>query len=173
MRKEKNRTREEGENPERMCQGTMLYEERFSDLDAAVTDVQAHFQQRIESSSSAEDALCRLQLAVHEWMANLVRHACFGERTPDVHLHIWKQKGRFRCTIEDNSDGFDFDMQLKQQAQDTAASLPERGMGLLLLKASTERAEYVPLEERLNRLHLSVNGSTDDGGAADDTARDG
>lgn len=136
----------------------MNYEKRFSDLHAAVDDVQTHFQQRMDRNGETE-ALCRLKLAVHEWMANLVRHARFGDCAPDVHVRVWQENGHFRCIIEDNSNGFDFDSKLAQQAALTEASptLPEGGMGLLLLKASTEHAEYTPTDEERNRLHLAVS----------------
>lgn len=138
----------------------MCYEQRFLDLYEAVEGVQEHFQQQLEapSTNGTADALCRLKLAVHEWMANLVRHASFGGRTPEVRVRIWRQGAHFRCIIEDNSDGFDLTTQLQQRAEISAAAaaLPEGGMGLLLLKASTDHAEYTALSEERNRLRLSV-----------------
>lgn len=137
---------------------TMCYEEQFSDPHAAVDGVRVHFRQRAALHGMGE-ALCRLQLAVHEWMANLAQHASFGERVPEVHVRLWQEDGHFRCTIEDNSNGFDLATQLEQQPdlRRYARKMPESGMGLLLLKASAERVEYVPVDERRNRLRLAVS----------------
>ena len=141
------------------CLMSLRYDEVFSDLHTAVERVQAHLQQEIEARTNEEvAALCCLQLAVHEWMGNLVRHAQFGERFPEVHVRVWQQDGQLRCAIEDNSEGFDLDEQLKMQERETPIhALPEGGMGLRLLQSSTERAEYGPVSEQQNRLDLSVS----------------
>lgn len=138
----------------------MCYERQFSDLAEALQEVQAHLQGEIKAlgPEEAADALCRLQLAAHEWLANLMRHAQFEERTPEVQVRIWKQEARLRCVIDDNSQGFDFETQLQKQRQAMKAAqrFPEGGMGLLLLKAGTEQAEYAPLNGHANRLRLAV-----------------
>jgi anti-sigma regulatory factor (Ser/Thr protein kinase) len=138
----------------------MCYERHFSDLGAALDEVQMHFWQKIEapSTNGSADAFCRLQLAVHEWIGNLVRHAHFGKRQPDLHVRIWEQESRLRCVVEDNSDGFDLDTQVEVQRQVLAQTrrLPDDGMGLLLLKAGTDHAEYDTPEGRANRLSIAV-----------------
>lgn len=123
------------------------YDAAFSDLHAAVEGVHAHFQGRTgQAVSETAEALHRLRLAVHEWMANLVRHGRFGERQPEVRVRIWRREGRLLCTIEDNAQGFDVAAYLEEQPALAARvrELPESGggLGLLLLQASTERMAY-------------------------------
>lgn len=135
----------------------MQYERHFFDLHAAVDHVQTYLQSQADVDRSTE-ALHRLKLAIHEWMGNLVHHARFSKDPPEVYVRLWKQDRRLHCIIEDNSDGFDFDAQLKlrQEAPAPARTLPDGGMGLLLMRASTEQAAYLPLEDQRNRLYLSV-----------------
>ncbi|PSQ99149.1 MAG: ATP-binding protein [Bacteroidetes bacterium QS_9_68_14] len=138
----------------------MGYEQHFSDLDAAADEVQTHFQKKIADprTNGAADAFCRLQLAVHEWIGNLIDHASFRGRAPEVHVRIWRQEGRLCCVIEDNSEGFDLDGQLDagREVAEAARSFPEEGMGLPMLEAGTEQAEYTPVEHNGNRLTLAV-----------------
>lgn len=159
----------------------MRYQERFDDLEAALDEVHVRLRKRIEdpSTNGSAEALCRLQLAAHEWIANLVRHAHFGQRSPEVHVHIWKEEKQIRCTISDNSKGFDLRAQLVTQRKATqgdvtqaARALPDGGMGLLLLEASTDHAEYLALNEQANRLELVIDmgGYPDNGHAGDGAA---
>lgn len=138
----------------------MTYEQRFSDLDTAVDEVQMHFQEKIAvpRASGAVNAFCRLQLAVHEWIGNLIDHASFRGRAPEVHVRIWQEEGSLRCVIEDNSEGFDLDGQLvpEREMAEEVRSFPEGGMGLLMLEASTEHVEYKPIAQNGNRLTLTV-----------------
>ena len=138
----------------------MFYEQRFSDLDAAVDEVHTRFQEKIAEprTNGAADAFCRLQLAVHEWIGNLIDHASFRGRAPEVHVRIWKEQGRLHCTIEDNSEGFDLDGELdpKREMVKEMRSFPDGGMGLLMLEAGTEQAEYTAIEHNGNRLTLAV-----------------
>ena len=136
----------------------MRYDEDFSDLDTAIEGVQTHLQQEIETRTNGTvGALYRLKLAVHEWMANLVRHAHFTDRPPEVHVRVRRREAGVHCTIEDNSEGFDLEEQLRRQ-EDTESfrEMPESGMGLLMLKSSAERVEYTPVSETQNRLDLFV-----------------
>lgn len=144
----------------------MRYENHFFDLHAATDDVHAHFQRQIEAAHDGAgpvDALCRLRLAVHEWMTNLMRHARFDAERPEVHVCILRQGALLCCTIEDNSRGFDLAARLDERPglAAHARTLPENGgLGLLLLEASTEDLNYTgprpDAADRWNRLRLTV-----------------
>jgi serine/threonine-protein kinase RsbW len=97
-----------------------------------------------------------LRLAVHEWLANLVQHATFGRRRPDVSLRMTLHDDGVRCEISDNSAGFDFERQLATQEQLLGGRQPsERGRGLLMLIACTDDLAYTPGEGR-QRLAFRV-----------------
>lgn len=140
----------------------MVYDEHFSDLEAAMESVHACFQESEEDEEA--EALCCLRLAVHEWMANLIRHARFGERCPEVHVRIWREEARLCCVIEDNSKGFDLDTHLDEQPDliAQAGTFPDGGLGLLMLDASTEALAYERLGAHRNRLSMAVRSTPHD-----------
>lgn len=135
----------------------MVYEKRFFNLQAAVDHLHAHFRERSTWCEDAE-ALGRLQLVVHEWIANLMQHAHFGGRRPEVHVCIWRRDAKLCCTIEDNSRGFDLTACLDRRPDlpSYARTLPSNGMGLLMLRAGTEQATYHPVDRGRHRLRLTV-----------------
>jgi serine/threonine-protein kinase RsbW len=97
-----------------------------------------------------------LRLAAHEWVANLVQHAAFGRRRPEIALAVVCDGDGARCEIEDNSAGFDFHRQLsRQEAVVNGAEPSERGRGLLMLIACTEELAYTPAQGR-QRLAFRV-----------------
>ena len=106
-----------------------------------------------------------LRFAVHEWVANLVQHADFGDRAPVIRLGLAPQEGCVHCTIEDNSRGFDFQDQIEKQRVSVEAPLPpERGRGLLMLIACAENLRYHqplapsdPHAEHWHRLTFSIS----------------
>ena len=59
----------------------------------------------------------------------------------DVSLTVNPAGDRIRCIIEDNSDGFVLDSHLEIEP-DYLDTLPERGMGLLILKICSEELTY-------------------------------
>lgn len=135
------------------------HEKIYADPYTAIDDLHAFFQEQLQRcrAEGAQEALCRLQLAVHEWVANLARHGQFKEQEPQVQVRLWQALGNWHCKIFDNSERFAFDAQLERQARALEASpvLPEGGMGLLLIGASTEFVNYTA-EEDTNCLYLIV-----------------
>jgi anti-sigma regulatory factor (Ser/Thr protein kinase) len=75
-----------------------------------------------------------------------------------VRVRIRRRGALHLCTVEDNSCGFDLAAWLDSRPELAcyARTLPDGGMGLLLLEASTERVEYEVVGEHWNRLRLSV-----------------
>lgn len=93
------------------------------------------------------------KLLVHEWVANLVQHAHFGDRDPEINIHFEPAGESVRYVIEDNSIGFDLDTYLA--THDTVdRPLPDRGMGLLFLSSCSEEVVYRRIGNRRNRLEF-------------------
>lgn len=133
----------------------------FHGLDAVVDEVHALFaswaEQGTLDDTLNDDGLYVLQLAVHEWIANIVQHAAFGGRVPVIAVTLAQDGDGLRCVIEDNSDGFDFERQIGHQQALAAAPEPgERGRGLLMLIACTEDLSYEQEASGRQRLGFVV-----------------
>ncbi len=138
---------------------------RFLNLDTVIDQMHALFDlwETKEYLPPAVNVatLYQLKLAVHEWLANLVQHANFEGNTTDVSLKVEPADDRLFCVIEDNSDGFVLDSHLNIEPE-YLDSLPERGMGLLILKICTEELTYERIElGGYNRLHFYVSAEQD------------
>lgn len=117
---------------------------QFGALDTVVEEAHTCFEPVLAAQATPERAslLLHLQLAAHEWLANLVQHADFCGREPSIVLVIEEQDtGHVACTIEDNSEGFDLDEALRRRKANLSP-LPERGMGLLILFACSSEIHY-------------------------------
>jgi serine/threonine-protein kinase RsbW len=111
--------------------------------------------------AQALTTLYQVKIAVHEWLANLVQHANFEDETTEVSMRIERMDNRIFCAIEDNSDGFVLDEHLEIEPE-YLESLPERGMGLLILKICTEDLLYKSGDfEDNNRLEFYVSADPD------------
>ena len=120
---------------------------RFSDLDTVVDDLHALFEAWEGDGTYAppldDFSLQVMKLAVHEWIANLVQHADFESRAPQIAFSVHPNGRRVQCVIEDNSAGFDFERQLDEQDSLVRSSADaERGRGLLMMIACTEDMRY-------------------------------
>lgn len=120
---------------------------RFRNLETVVDDVHALFEtwERDHALMPPLDAfsLQVMKLAVHEWVANLVQHADFEARAPEIEFAVIPNGRRVRCIIEDNSRGFDFEHQIACQEVEVVAEVPpDRGRGLLMMIACTEDLHY-------------------------------
>lgn len=130
----------------------------FSDLDEMIDRVHALFEPWQADNALpgvGEDTLYRTELALHEWLANLVQHADFKSREPSVTIEIWPDGDRVICTVEDNSDGFDFLEHLSMRRAFLEA-FPERGMGLLMLQACATDLSYEQVGPHQYRLKFAV-----------------
>jgi serine/threonine-protein kinase RsbW len=140
---------------------------RFRDLDRVVDEVHAVFDGWVESAAYAEvldeDRMHVMRLAVHEWIANLVQHAAFGGRRPEITLTVWPEPGGLRCLIEDNSDGFDFLGQVaaKAAAQERVEPPPERGRGLLIVTGCTQDLAYEGAAAGRHRLGFVIRSAVE------------
>ncbi len=117
---------------------------QFGALETVAEEAHACFEPLLADQATPERAslLLHLQLAAHEWLANLVQHADFGGRSPRISLHIEElDSGHVVCVVEDNSNGFDLDEALRRRRANLSP-LPERGMGLLILFACASELHY-------------------------------
>ncbi len=135
---------------------------RFRDLNNAVDEA----RDVIAASTTSwigrgvdSDVIEVAKLVAHEWIANLARHASFGDRAPEILLDVWTEGTTIHCTIEDNSDGFDLDAELAL-ARSELGPAPARGMGLVMVSTFTADLEYAHLDPTHHRVKWSV--STDD-----------
>ena len=136
----------------------------FRNLDTVIDDVHVLFDnwesQHDASSTFSLDTLNVAKLAVHEWVANILQHADFKDRCPELGLKIVSSADRLHCTIEDNSEGFDVDGYYETH-QSISVVLPDRGMGLLLLRSCTEELRYERLNNGKQQLKFYVTASED------------
>jgi serine/threonine-protein kinase RsbW len=105
-------------------------------------------------------ALHQMKLAVHEWLSNLIQHADFASRNPAIALQVRRNGEGVHCAIEDNSLGFDLDGRLSARSE-ILERFPERGMGLLMIKACTRDLRYTQLSEACHRLEFCVSAEHD------------
>jgi serine/threonine-protein kinase RsbW len=136
----------------------------FGDFETVVDRVHALFDswERDETLQPPLDipALHQLKLAVHEWLSNLIQHADFSDRTPEVELEITQNGTTVHCAILDNSLGFDLDAQLSARSE-ILERFPERGMGLLMIKACTKDLRYTQHGEDRHRLEFRISAEHD------------
>ncbi|WP_457653634.1 ATP-binding protein [Rhodocaloribacter sp.] len=133
---------------------------RFSDLNAVIDRVHAlvdHWKtEGVFPSVFGDETLHMLRLAIHEWVANLVQHADFEDREPQILIDIIPNGRSVYCAIRDNSAGFDLDTNLRIR-ESMLESLPERGMGLLMIEACTEHLSYSRVDSGWHCLEFSVS----------------
>lgn len=135
---------------------------RFVQLHTVIDEVHSLFEQWPSDENDpliSLDAVQRTKLALHEWIANLVQHASFDNRHPEIALDVDTVGATLVCVVEDNSLGFDLDAHL-EMAKDKMQALPDRGMGLLMLRACASEL-YYGRGDRINRLKFSVKGDDD------------
>jgi anti-sigma regulatory factor (Ser/Thr protein kinase) len=132
---------------------------RFRDLNTVVDDA----RDAIDASTTSwigrgveSDVIEVAKLVAHEWIANLVRHASFGGRIPDIALDVWTEGNLIRTVVEDNSDGFDLDAELDLARRELGRA-PERGMGLIMVKEFTSDLNYMHVSKILHRVSWTIS----------------
>ncbi len=140
---------------------TMHY---FTDLDTIVDDVHGLFDlwknQHSEQESFSLDTLFTAKMAVHEWVANLKRHARFAVDHPRVGLCVSPSNNGLACVVEDNSVGFDLAAYLCANPELTDV-MPERGMGLHWINACAADLRYQQAPEGGHQLAFFVGANQD------------
>ncbi|GIV62260.1 ATP-binding protein [Rhodocaloribacter litoris] len=137
---------------------------RFRDLNTIIDHVHGLFDRWNAENrfppAFPENARYLLRQVVHEWIANLVQHADFHDREPEIHIDIQPNGRNVHCVIEDNSDGFDLNTNLRIR-EAMLEKLPERGMGLLMMERCTEDLVYYRAHNGHFRLEFSVSADKD------------
>lgn len=132
---------------------------QFDDLNRIMEGIHALFKRWKATDTFCppldDQGLEHAKLAIHEWVANLVQHAEFEDRTPSVSLTLISEGQRLRCTIVDNSNGFDIDRYLNVDGE-VLKTFPERGMGLFLLKACADELSYRRSEQGQQRIEFYI-----------------
>ena len=131
----------------------------YTDLDRALDEVRSTLEEwRDEQDEAAvpnAETVRYTQLVLHEWIANLLQHANFRNRTPTVEIRLESKKRHVTCVVFDNSEGFNFTERLPSQ-EETMDDLPERGMGLRIINACTDRLSYTSTESGRYRFEFSI-----------------
>lgn len=137
----------------------------FTDLAALIDQVHLLFDQWEAQATLTPpldlDTLQQLRLAIHEWLANLIQHADFEGRTPEISLKVSPVEGAVHCSIDDNAAPFILPAELERRAAALIDPFPERGMGLLMLQACTQDLMYQNLSSDRNRLTFRVSTGQD------------
>ena len=135
-----------------------LLSKDYTDLDHALDELRTVLQDWSAQQDPApleDETLRYTQLVLHEWIANLLQHADFNDRTPSVQIRLETENRHVSCTVIDNSEGFDFDEQLPSQ-EEAMADLPERGMGLRIINACTDKVSYTATDSGRHRFAFSI-----------------
>lgn len=118
--------------------------QRYGDLEAAIDGTHALFDRWIAETSHplpTPNTLHYARLALHEWIANLIQHADFKERDPEITIRVQTNERHVHCRVTDNSSGFEMEDQLRAQIEN-GHPFPERTMGLRIIDACTEDLSY-------------------------------
>ena len=143
------------------------------DLDSAVHRTHTHFdrwkREHAFPDALGGDVLEHMQLAVHEWIAHLARHADFGTREPKIRVYVWPEEDQLCCTVEDNSTGF-FLKEADEATEAPLRALAERRVEIALLLGVTEYADYQRMAEGRYALHLGIAPASTDAASSDTTS---
>lgn len=112
-----------------------------------------------DDASSAQpgrpSVLRYVQVVLHEWIANMIQHADFGDTAPRIEITVRADRQFVSCSVIDNSRGFNLSDALTTQRNE-ARALPERGMGLRIISACTEQCAYRSLPDGRYRFEFSI-----------------
>lgn len=134
----------------------LILDRTYTDLEGALpairTALHAAWTNACPSDTDASEGPPRrtrhyMQLVVHEWVANLTRHATFTD-PPRISVRVLLNQDAAQCEITDNSRGFDLESVLSTMGVHTTP-FPESGMGLRIIDACTNGVSY----HRASALH--------------------
>ena len=113
-----------------------------------------------ESDHGSTDKALLLRIALQEWISNLLVHADFGDRPIEVILDTWTVGDIVKCTVEDNSVGFDIG---DENIDPTSVEHDgDRGRGLWMIRQiASEGLSYEPIGKSRHKLTLSIGDNPD------------
>jgi anti-sigma regulatory factor (Ser/Thr protein kinase) len=131
----------------------------YTNLDRALDEVRSVLEEWVAeqdpTATPSEETVRYTQLVLHEWIANLLQHGHFDDRSPTVQIRLSTENRHVTCTVIDNSEGFDLTERLPAE-EDPADELPERGMGLRIIDACTDHLSYSSTESGRHRFEFSI-----------------
>ena len=134
------------------------FSKKYTDLDQAIDEVQslADTWPTAQLNGTLDDeTLHCTSLVLHEWIANLHQHADFCDGVPLVEVRLSSQEHRVHCSVLDNSEGFELDAHFPT-ADDDLEALPERGMGLRIIRTCTDDLSYKTTDNGLHCFEFII-----------------
>jgi len=136
----------------------------YNDLDRALDEVRPVLDEWVAEQDAdtapRDDTVHYTQLVLHEWIANLMQHARFGNRSPAIQITASTRDRHISCVVIDNSEGFDLEERLSVD-EDATDDFPERGMGLRIINACTNQLSYTSTESGRHRLEFTIPADQD------------
>ncbi|MFB6099301.1 MAG: ATP-binding protein [Salinibacter sp.] len=130
----------------------------YTNLDRAIDEVRSipdEWPAAQANEGLDDETLQCVCLVLHEWIANLHQHAHFRTSTPTVEIRLSCRDRQVSGSVLDNSEGFEIEKYLPDEDDDPGA-LPERGMGLRLIKTCTDTFSYTSTEDRLQHFEFNI-----------------
>ena len=130
----------------------------YTDLGRALDEVQSlpdEWPAAHREDGPDEETLHCVCLVLREWIGNLHQHAQFSASRSTIEIRLSCEDRDVFCSVVDNSEGFDIEEYLPDNDEDLEA-LPERGMGLRMIKTCTESLSYTPTEDGLHRFEFNI-----------------
>ena len=136
-----------------------IFTRKYTDLNRALDEVRSVLEKwsaaQKKGSAPKAETVRYTQLVLHEWIANLLQHADFRDRTPTVEIRLSCKNRHIICVVTDNSEGFDLGERLPDE-EEIMDDLPERGMGLRIINACTDSLSYTSTEAGHYRFEFSI-----------------
>jgi len=130
----------------------------YTDLDRAIDEIRSlsdDWPAAQHNGHLDEETIHCVCLVLHEWIANLHQHAQFSDSPATVEIQLSCQDRQVSCSVVDNSEGFEIEAHLPSE-DDDLESLPERGMGLRMIKSCADDLSYTPTEEGLHCFEFVI-----------------
>lgn len=130
----------------------------YTDLERALEDVRTTLADWADAGASGDpsaETIRHARVVLQEWLANLLEHGHFADRTPTVEVQLRSTNQDLHCVVVDNSEGFDLETVLPP-SDEPIDGLPERGMGLRIMDACTDSLSYTAREDGRHRLAFSI-----------------
>lgn len=95
-----------------------------------------------EQSGFSEDDIYKIELAVDEACANVIKHAYKGDRKNNIHLVVELDLKKMTIIITDHGVGFDVEKVLKRDMDEYLAKMKVGGLGIHLIRTLMDDAEF-------------------------------
>lgn len=139
------------------------FAKQYTDLDHALDEVRSAVQDRLGNhhAEDLDDEIVHCTcLVLHEWVANLYRHAQFQDRSPEVEIRFSREDRCIAGSVTDNSEGFDLEAHLPKEKKN-AEPLSEGGNGLRIIGTCADSLSYTPTEDGLHRFEFTISSDQD------------